>query len=162
MYCRTPQNTVFQSTSGKVYFPVAVPASLPVRFPRTEILSSLVAGKVSVSDRCSPFRGCPQVPPRPRSFVVAPPRSSFFLLSSEVAQFRSTSVRGLLLALIQAAVSSSPSMNFSPAMTNGICSCPINRRQVFSASRANLNTIVSVAIRDPHPLVFLVRSLTVA
>ncbi len=53
-------------------------------------------------------------------------------------------------------------MNLSPAMTSGICSWPINRRQVFSASRANLNTIVNVATRDPHPLVFFVRSLTVA
>jgi hypothetical protein len=47
-------------------------------------------------------------------------------------------------------------------MTNGICLCPIDRRRVFSASSANSDTIVSVAIRDPHAWVCFVRSLAVA
>jgi hypothetical protein len=35
-------------------------------------------------------------------------------------------------------------------------------RHFFSAAKANLKTIVSVAIREPQPLVRLVRNLTVA
>jgi hypothetical protein len=34
--------------------------------------------------------------------------------------------------------------------------------QCFSASRVRFNTIVSVAMRDPHPFVRLMRCLTVA
>ena len=39
---------------------------------------------------------------------------------------------------------------------------PISRRQVFSASNANVHTIVRVAVREPQPFVRLVRNRTVA
>ena len=39
---------------------------------------------------------------------------------------------------------------------------PINRRHVFSASRASFQTIVSVAVREPQPFVRFVRKRTVA
>ena len=39
---------------------------------------------------------------------------------------------------------------------------PISRRHVFSASSASFHTMVSVAVRDPHPLVRLVRKRIVA
>ncbi len=47
-------------------------------------------------------------------------------------------------------------------MTRGMSLNPISRRQVFSASGANFHTMVNVAVRDPHPLVRLVRKRIVA
>ena len=59
-------------------------------------------------------------------------------------------------------ICSSPSTNFAPVTTLASSSEPLSRRQCFWASRPSLKTMVSVAIRDPHPLVRWVRSRTVA
>src|ERR1700686_2866986 len=47
-------------------------------------------------------------------------------------------------------------------MTLAISSGPLRRRQCFWASRPSLKTMVSVAIREPDPLVRWVRNRTVA
>lgn len=60
------------------------------------------------------------------------------------------------------ACASSPSTKTTPAMTRPRSSEPLRRRQPLEAARANCQTIVKVAMRDPQPLVRSVRRRTVA
>ena len=47
-------------------------------------------------------------------------------------------------------------------MTSPMSSWPLSFRHFFSADRVSLKTIVSVATREPQPLVLSVRNCTVA
>lgn len=54
----------------------------------------------------------------------------------------------------QAACSSTPSTNVTPSITFDSRTQPLSLCQCFSASRPSLNTIASVARREPHPFVW--------
>ena len=65
--------------------------------------------------------------------------------------------RSSFRALLHAALASTPSSNFTPAMSFKIRWLPLMRRHRFSASRASLNTMANVARRLPQPLVWRCR-----